>query len=297
MAITKFVPTLWEAAVQLPYDEGLIYGQPAVANRKYEGTISQQGDTVKVTTIAAPTIRTYDKTADLVDEDVTDGEIILEVDQGDYFQFRINDVDKVQAAGDFQGPATRQAGQGLARVVDTYLGTVLRDQVLAGNKFGDATVVDADPEKATSGQTSAYQVLVKLREKLDKKSVPTVGRFVVVNPEFISALLMDKRYTDLSSSGSTEGLLNGQVGRASGFNVLVSGNAPKVGGAGANKDYPVIIAGTPDALTAVNQINTVEAMRDPKRFADKVRGLNIYGGKLFRPEGIATANVNIVAPS
>ncbi|AUM18233.1 MULTISPECIES: hypothetical protein [Rhodococcus] len=297
MAITNFKPTIWESAVQVPYDEALIYGQPSVANRKYEGQIQQQGDTVKVTTIGAPTIRKYVRGTPLVNEDLADASITLTVSEADYFNFKVNDVDKVQAAGDFQGPATKSAGHGLATGVDTFLGTVLRDGVLAGNKLADATVVDGDPDKATAGQTSAYQVLVKLRERLDKNSVPTVGRFVVVNSEFISALLMDKRYTDLSSSGTQDPLWNGLVGRASGFNVLVSGNVPVVGGAGANKDYPVLIAGVPDALTAVNQINQVEAIRDPDDFADIIRGLNVYGGKVFSPEALATAAVNIVAPS
>lgn len=297
MAITKFKPAIWEAAVQDPYDKALVFGQPLVANTNYEGTIREKGDTVRVTTIGAPTIRTYNKAADLTIDELEDGEIVLAVDQGDYFAFRVNDLDAVQTAGDFKSPAIKSAGTGLRDVVDTYLAGVLRDQVLAANKLGSVTVVDDEPGKATAGQTSAYQVLVKLREKLDKQSVPTEGRYVVVTPEFVSALLMDKRYTDLSASGSGSALLQGQVGIASGFAVLVSNNTVAVGGSGEDKAYSVITAGVPDALSVANQINQVEAFRDPNRFADVVRGLNVYGGKVFRPEGIATAAVNVVAAS
>lgn len=291
MAITHFIPELWEAAVQEPYEAELVFGQPKVSNTKYDGTISQQGDTVRVTTIGAPTIRKYDKNADITVDDLNDGEIVLEVDQADYFAFRVNDVDKVQAAGDFQSPATKQAGIGLRDTVDNYIAGLYQPSALEANKFGRAIVIDDVPQNATVGQISAYQLLVKLREKLDKQSVPTVGRYVVVPPEMVSALLMDKRYTDLSNSGSSEALLNGQVGRATGFEVLVSNNIATVGGAGSDKSDLVICAGVPDAVTTVNQLNNVEAMREQNRFADRIRGLNIYGGKVFRPEGIATATV------
>jgi len=293
MTIANFVPELWEAAVQVPFEKALVFGQPNVANTKYEGKIQQQGDTVHVTSVADPTIRTYDKTTDIVVEDLADSDTAMLINQGNYYAFRVNDVDKVQAAGDFQNPATQRAGVGLKDAVDKYIAGLYFGGALAANQYGRATVFDGDPSKIVTGTNiSAYQLLVKLREKLDNQSVPTVGRYVVVPSQFISALLMDKRYTDLSASGSTDGLLNGQVGRGSGFDVLVSNNIQKVGGAGANKDDLVICAGVPDAVSFANQITETEAIRSEHRFGDLVRGLNIFGAKVFRPEGIATATVS-----
>lgn len=294
MAISNFVPELWEAAVQEPFEKALVYAQSPVVNTDYEGEIKQQGDTVHVTTIGAPTINTYDKTVDLTEEDLDDDGDELVINQGDYFNFRVNDIDKVQAAGDFQSPALRAAGIGLRDKVDRFVGGLFYAGALAANKLGSLEVADSDPRYVGAGQISAYQVLVKLREKLDKQSVPLEGRYVVVPSEFISALLMDKRYTDLSASGSTEGLLQGQVGRATGFQVLVSNNVPVVAGAGADAGDFVIGAGVASAISFANQINQTEALRSQKRFADVVRGLNIYGAKVFRPEGIATATVSVV---
>lgn len=295
MAITNFVPELWSAAVQVPYEKSLVFAQPSVVNTDYEGSIRQMGDTVNVTSISAPTISTYSKTTDLTTEDLADTNAKLTIDQGDYFSFRVNDVDRVQAAGNFQGPATDAAGIGLRDKVDNYIAGLYQANALTANKLGRAVVIDADPDKATTGQTTAFQVLVKLREKLDAQSVPQIGRYVVVPGTFISALLMDKRYTDLSASGSLDALLNGQVGRGAGFEVMVSNNLKKVGGAGADKDDLVVCAGVPGALSYANQLTEVEALRAQNRFADIVRGLNIYGAKVFRPEGIATATVSFAA--
>ncbi len=297
MAVDSFIPELWAAAVQVPFDKALIFGQPQVVNRDYEGMIQEQGDTVTVNSVGQPTIREYDKDQDLVEEGLTTTAQKLVIDQGQYFNFLVNDLDKVQAAGNFEGPATVSAGIGLRDKVDTYLAKQFETNALAANKLGRVTVVDDDPKNATVGQISAYKMLVKLREKLDAQSVPLEGRYVIVDSTVQSALLMDGRFTDLSASGTQDPLWNGLIGRAAGFNVLQSNNVQKVGGSGANKDDLVICAGVPSALSFANQLTKLEAFRHPKRFADVVRGLNIYGAKVFRPEGIATATVTVAPPA
>lgn len=299
MPIANFIPELWAAAVQVPHDQALVFNQPAIANRDFEGTLRQQGDTVHVTTVDDPTVSAYDKNTDIVIEDLNDDRISLVVDQGEYFAFRVNDIDAVQAAGNFQLPALQRAGWKLAAEAEEFSASqfvlpatgVNAGGPVAANRLGGVTVTSGRPEDATAGQISAYQVLVKLREILDKQSVPLPGRYVVVNPEFVSCLLMDSRYTDMSASGSSDALLQGQVGRATGFNVLVSNLLPKTGAAST------ICAGVPAALTYVNQISNVETYRDQTRFADVVRGLNIYGAKIFRREDVATATVTIAAPA
>lgn len=292
MAIDAFIPELWSAAVIQPFEQSLVFAQPQICNRDYEGQIQQMGDTVHVTTISRPTIQPYSKTTDITIEDLADTGDTLLIDQGDYFGFRVNDIDRVQAAGNFESTGVSEAGIGLRDKVDKYIATLIKTGALAGNKLGDAKIIDDDPQYADPAtQTTAYQVLVKLREKLDVAGVPTVGRYVVVDPGMVSALLMDKRYTDLSASGSTDGLLNGLVGRGAGFDVLVSNNLATVGGTGANKDYKVITAGVASATSFAMQLTNVEALREEKRFANIVRGLQIYGAKVFRPAGLATANV------
>lgn len=110
MPITNFIPELWSAAVQVPFEKTLVYAQGTVSNRQYEGQIREQGDTVHVTSIADPTVRPYDKSTDLTTEDLDDEQVSLTVDQGAYFSFRVNDVDRVQAAGDFQDRPPSEPG-------------------------------------------------------------------------------------------------------------------------------------------------------------------------------------------
>ena len=214
----------------------------------------------------------------------------LSIDQGNYFAFRVHDVDKVQAAGDFQGPATQAAAIGLRDNADKYLAGILKDGALAANKLGTLQVVNDDPAKAGGSQTTAFKTLVLLSEKLNAQSVPTAGRYVVVGPKTYSALLMDPRFTRVDASGTADGLRNAIVGRAVGFDVLVSNNAPSTAG------RELAIAGVPDAFAFASQLVETEALRDQDHFGDIVRGLNVYGAAVARPEGIATADINIVDP-
>ncbi|ANZ17460.1 P22 coat protein - protein 5 domain protein [Streptomyces noursei] len=281
MAITKFVPELWSAAVQMPFERALVYAQPSVVNRKYEGMIRQMGDTVHVGTIADPTVRKYDKDTDLQVEDLTDDQLDLKIDQGDYFNFRVNDVDKVQAAGDFQGPATQRAAFKMKDQLDRYIAG-LYTQALSANQLGALEIAKDKP-----GQ--AYDTLVELSVALDSADCPTDGRYVIVPPEFHGVLLRDERFVRVDAAGTDQGLRNGIVGRAAGFDVLKSNNspAPKAG-------ERVVQAGIPDAISVAQQIIETEALRSQNRFADLVRGLNVYGAKVFHPEGLATATVKVV---
>ncbi|MFC9874874.1 hypothetical protein [Nocardia salmonicida] len=294
-----FIPEFWSDQVLVPFDNALIFGQPQVANRNYEGQIQEQGDTVHVSSIGAPEVRAYSKTTDMTTDQLSDTSDSMVIDQGEYFSFYVNDVEKVQAAAKFDDPSLAQAGSKLQNAADLYLYGLLKAGVLAANKMGRVTVVDAKPEKATTGQLDMYTVLVKLREKLDRKSIPKAGRYASLPPELASPLLLDERFIHADKLGGNGNapLLNGQIGRVAGFDILESNNINKVGGAGANKDDYEIVAGVNAALSFANQINKVERIRAQARFADIVRGLNIYGGKVFRPEAIASASVLLAPPA
>lgn len=293
MSIQNFISELWSAAVQVRFEKALVFGQPTVANTKYEGQIRQQGDTVHITQIDDPTVNDYDKTTDLTIEDLSDEDIALLIDKGAYFAFRVNDVDKVQAAGNFQSPATERAAYKMKDKVDTQIASLFTGAD-PGNQLGQVHVMN-QLGTSTTDQTDAFEVLVSLEEKLNEADVPTDGRYVTVFPQFQSALIRDDRFIKAMNSGDGGALLrNGFIGRALGFDVLLSNNCPTVTGASGGR---VVQAGIPDALTFANQITETEALRDQKRFADIVRGLNIWGAKVTRPEGIATAVVSMEAPA
>lgn len=270
MAITRFRPEIWSALLLSSLKKAHVYA--ALCNRNYEGEIRAAGDTVRITSISRPTINSYTRNTDISYEELTDAQRTLVVDQEKYWAFTLDDVDAAQARADVVPEAMSESAFGLRDVADQFVAG-LYTGVASANAIG-TRVVDAPEE--------AYDALVDLGVKLDEANVPGEGRWVVVPPWFHGLMQKDERFTDLSASGERV-LQNGMVGEAAGFRIHKSNNTPN-----PTSDHRVIMAGVPMAITFAEQILRTEALRSEVRFADRVRGLHVYGAKLLRPDAIAT---------
>jgi hypothetical protein len=107
-----------------------------------------------------------------------------------------------------------------------------------------------------TGATEEFynKVLVPLKVKLDEANVPTEGRWCVVPPWGHAMLLLSSLFSRFDGQGSNEVSRNGMVGRAAGFDILVSNNVPLI-----TTDFAVI-AGVDSALSFAEQINQTEAV-------------------------------------
>ncbi len=275
-SINAFIPEVWAAQLLTSLKKALVYAQPRIASREYEGEISNYGDTVRITSISRPTIATYTKGVTTISpEQLTDAQRALVIDQAKYFAFEVDDIDMRQArdGGALMDEAAMEAAYGLADIADQYV-VSLYTGAQAANALGTVAVTTA---------ALAYTTLRRLKVKLDEANVPQEGRWVVVPSWFHGLLLEDDRFVRVDASGTDEALRNGQVGRALGFDVLMSNNAPLVTG----DDYAVL-AGRPGAIAYAEQINKTEAYRPQDSFSDALKGLHLYGAKLLRPDSIAT---------
>ena len=280
MAVTKFQPEVWSATLLSILEKSLVYAGAPCVNRNYEGDIANYGDTVHIVSVADPTISTYTKDTDLTVQVLTDSEQLLTIDQAKAFAFEIDDIDmrQVRSGGALMTEAAQRAAFGLRDVTDQYVAGLMKAGVNASNALGAITV--------STTATDAYdKVLVPLAQKLDEAHVPTEGRFVVVPPAFYAKLRLDGRFIKANESGRSA-LHNGDVGDAAGFQILTSNNAP----AGATTGK-MVIAGSNIATSFAEQISKVEAFRPQARFADALKGLHLYGGKVVRPEALVSADV------
>lgn len=287
MAIINFRPEIWSATLLVALRKALVYGGPGIVNRDYEGDIRQAGDTVRITSISDPTINTYNaNTTTITPEELSDAQRSLVIDQCKYFAFYVDDVDARQAIGNVIPEAMSRAAYKLADVVDQYLASFYTG-VQSANVIGSTgSAVDV----FTTPSDAYDDVLVPLRVKLSRANVPSAGRYVVVSPEFHSKLLLDSRFIKVNESGTSDGLRNGMVGRAAGFDILESNNVPNPTG-----NVHVIQAGVSTAITMAEQINKTEAYRPQDKFADAVKGLALYGAKLLRPDSLGIAYVNAIS--
>lgn len=285
MSIANFIPALWAGGLLAALDNALQYGQNGVVNRDYEGEIRAVSDRVKINSIGDVTVKAYTKNSDIdAPEELTSSQQELIINQANYFNFAVDDVERVQARPDVMSEAMRRAAYGLRNTADTYLAGLMRDAVGADNTIGTTGAPKTD--LGTAGK--AYEYLVDLGVLLDQSNTPTDGRWVIVPPWFHGALQKDERFVGTGSAGADARLLNGMIGRAAGFDVLMSNNVPK---ATATTVFRVI-AGSPIATSYAEQILEVEAFRPERRFSDAVKALHVYGAKVVRPSNLAQLIAN-----
>ncbi|TCT16398.1 hypothetical protein EDC18_102417 [Natranaerovirga pectinivora] len=274
MGVTKFIPTIWSARLNESLKKSLVFGN--VVNTDYEGEIKGQGSTVNINTIGAITIGKYDKQNGVgTPEELDASQMKLEITEQDFFNFVVHDVDQAQANVNLLDGAMKEAAYGMADVMDQYIAS-LYTEVKAGNTIGN----DTTPIVPT--KDNAYDYLVDLGVMLSENNVPKQDRFVVV-PEFFYGLLQkDPRFTKDSSV-----LATGYIGDVNGMRVYTSNNLPN-----DNSTKYKVIAGHRMAISFAQQVDQIEAYRPEKGFGDAVKGLQVYGAKVIKPEALAVMTVN-----
>lgn len=287
MAVDTFIPEVWAAGLMVGLRKNLVLAGPDAINRDYEGEIRERGDTVHIGALTRPTISNYVKNVTVIDpQTLTTTDQTLTIDQAKFFAFEVDDVDKRQAKGDLMGKSMQRAGYQMASVIDRYLASFYT-AIPSGQVLADWAVSGTD-EEAWGKQ--AYFNLVDLGVLMDEKDIPKEGRYAVIPAWYNGLLQRNPNFTRLSEYGSTAVLLNGEVGRAAGFKLLVSNNTPAPTGS-----TNFVQAGVADALSMVHQITESEAYRPEAGFQDAVKGLDVYGAKLMRPDMVA--GVEITRPS
>lgn len=293
MTVNNFIPSIWSAKLLANLRKDQVFTQGGVMNRDYTGEISGQGSVVKINGIGPVTIRPYVKNATIVAPDtLTDAQTSLTIDQANYFNFEVDDIDVAQQTPKIMSGAMAQAAADLTDVAEIYLADMLYDGVPAGNKIGTDSNAGAIIPNTTAG-TTAFDYLVNLSQKLSEAKCPKAGRWVIIPPWFTSQLVKDARFNNVAASGSPEALRNGFVSRVAGFDVLESLNVPVVTSGG--KDNSEILAGHSMAASFAEQIRKVEGYRPPDSFSDAVKGLHVFGAKVVRPTCLALLTARAVA--
>jgi len=267
MSISSFIPTLWEARLLHHLDNVLVARH--FFNQDYEGLIKDQGDTVRLTQIARPTLFDYARNQDMpMPEDLETVSQELVIGQAKGFNFQIDDIDKVQARSELLDAAMERAAYELSAEEDAYLFNLLYEAAPAENRL----------VRSADSPDDMYNLLIELRTIMVKNNVPAQGRAVALPPEAVGLILRDPRFIETGSDKAERRLAHGLVGRAAGFDLYEVNNTP-----GGN----TIIAGHAMGATFASQIVQTQAYRPERRFGDAVKGLSVYGAKVTRPNTVA----------
>jgi hypothetical protein len=285
-----WLPEVFSKKVQVAFRKSAV--AEAICNTDYMGEIAQFGDTVNI--IKEPTITVTDytrATTSLSSTVLTDQELVLQVDQAKYFQFKVDDLEKRFSHVNWQQVASDNAAYQLKDAFDVNVITA----AVAGigtNTYG-TVAAPIDTGHAT-GEVDPLDVLARLARLLDDANVPEENRWVVAKPEFYEELAKtSSKLLSVDYNQGNGGLRNGLVasGELRGFKMYKSSNVPTPSGSG-NPTHQ-ILAGHMSAVSCAQSLSTVESIRDNDSFKDIVRGLLVWGRKVLRPEALALAIIKI----
>lgn len=276
MTIDNFIPTFWSNRLLKNLNDAHVYRD--LLNTDYEGDIKGHGDTVKINSIGRVTIGTYTKNSNIDAAEVLDDSAqMLHIDQGNYYHFLIDSVDKAQQVPKLADAAMDEAAWGLADTCDAYVAALLAAGVATASQLTAATSVGTG-----ASDQDAYEILVDLDTQLDTQNVPSEGRWAVVPPWFHGMLRKDSRFVSFGTEGNLRRLRGDAIGEAANFKVYRSNNVPVSGSA-----YTVL-AGHKVAATFANQIVKNKVYEPELRFADAMKGLHVYGALVTRPYALAS---------
>lgn len=249
MAITNFIPTIWEARLMAKFHERSVAEVITTAPTKIEG------NKIIFNKVSDVAIKDYEGSVSF--DDLTTSKVELPLDIKKYWAFKVDDVDAVQAAGNLIDPHVSEAAFGLQEATDA---AVFAEALKTSNEV--------------TGE-KAYDIIVKANTQLNKNKVPKADRYIVINAEVLEDLQLDSRFTEhytILENGIMEGA------KINGVQLVFSEEL--------NGGSYAIVALHKSAIGLGKQLQETEAMRLQNSFADGVRGLQVCGTKILREEAI-----------
>jgi hypothetical protein len=279
MAIMNFIPTVWSETLASALNKQ--YVAVANCNRDFEGEIKEKGSRVKICSVGDVTVGDYTKNTDMNDpQTLSDSARELVINRAKYFNFQLDDIDRMQAIPGLMGEAMRKAAAGLAEEAEKYVFSLYKD---AGT-----TITNEN-----STVENIMDDLIYARTTLYAKGVGDTGDIVMeVSPE-VAALILKAKLALSTDNG--EMMESGCLGSFGGCKIYVSPYITVEEGDG--KKYHKCLVRTKRAVAFAEQLSEIDAYRPEKRFADAVKGLHLYGAKTIYPEEMVALNLGIVTPA
>jgi len=288
----NFIPEIWSGKlIENFYDATVL---SAISNTDYEGEIRNMGDTVNIRTTPEITIQTYVKGQTLSVENPDKAKLQLVIDKGEYFACVEDDVDQVQTDMNLMDMWSKDASERMKIKIDQRVLTDLLPDVSANNKGQTAGAISGNIDLGVAGTPEALTTsnvigkIVDMGTVLDEANCPEQNRFLVI-PAKMAGLIKqsDLKDASITGDGSTP-LRNGRLGMIDRFTVYVSHNLKKTSGGEFS-----VIGGHKMGFTFASQMTNMETIRSETTFGNIIRGLQVYGYKVVKPEALATMIVTV----
>lgn len=252
MAVENFIAQIWEARLLAKFHERSIASLITTAPEQIVG------NKIIFNNVSNVAISNY--TGSVSWNELSTSKVELPMDIKKYWAFKVDDVAKIQAAGNLIDPHVEEAASSMADEMDKAVLT-------------EALRTSHSVEKS-EGET-IYDVIVKANMELNKRKVPKTNRFAVINAAALASLNLDPRFTlnyKILETGVVEG------GEINGTALVFSEEL--------NAGTEAVVVLHKSAIGFGTQLEETEAMRLHDSFADGVRGLSVAGTKTLRTDGV-----------
>ena len=287
----NFIPEIWSGKlIENFYDATVL---AAISNTDYEGEIRNMGDTVNIRTTPEITIKTYVKGQTLSVENPDKAKIQLVIDKGEYFACVEDDVDKVQSDINLMDTWSKDASERMKIKIDQRVLTDILPSISSSNKGASAGRISGNIDLGTSGsavaitKTNVLEYIVDIGTVLDEANCPEGNRFLII-PAKMAGMIKKSDLKDASLTGDSVSVLrNGRLGMIDRFTVYMSHNLSVTSGKFS------IIAGHKMGFTFASQMTNMETIRSESTFGNIIRGLQVYGYQVVKPEALAQGIITL----
>lgn len=285
----NFIPEVWSSKLIVNFYDATVLA--AISNTDYEGEIKSFGDKVHIRTTPELTIRDYQKGMQLQVERPDKPKLALNIDQGDYFAAVEDDVDRIQSDVNLLDAWSKDASEKMKIKIDGKVLTGIVPSVSALNSGASAGRISGNINLGTAGaavqvtKANVLDYIVDLGTVLDEANAPESDRWLIL-PAWMAGMIKKSDLKDSSLSGDSQTpLRNGRLGMLDRFTVYVSHNLNSVVD-GGNRCFSVL-AGHKMGLTFASQMTEMESLRAESTFGTIIRGLQVYGWQVTKPEALA----------
>lgn len=284
----NFIPEVWSGKLVEKFYDATVFG--AIANTDYEGEISDMGDKVNIRTTPSITINDYQKGGTLQVQRPESPITTLIIDHAKYFNFIIDSIDLYQSDINLMDDWSGDAGEQMKIAVDKDILANIYASANASNKGSTAGRITQGFDLGATGApvvltaANVIDVITRCASVADEQNWPEAGRWMVI-PSWMRYLLMNSDLKNASVTGDGKSVLrNGRIGEIDRFELFMSNNVATVADGGFTA-YNVVF-GHKSGLTFASQMTEMDSLKAESTFGTLVRGLNVYGYKVIKPESL-----------
>jgi hypothetical protein len=268
MSISNFIPQIWSTKILRTLEDNLVGKR--ICTLDAEGEIKKFGDSVIFNGLADPTIRAYSG-SNITYEALQDASVVLQINQQDYFAFKVGDIEKAQANVDVKGSQADRAAYKLQQAADSYIMGL----------HGQAGLVSS----ATVNSINIFSKIGEIQQSLAQVNVSDSDMWMVIPPWV--RLKLELAGVKFQINNGTNGTGGMAWTDALGFDIYVTNQV--VTANPTTTPVSKVMAGSYNSIAFASQIMETENVRLIDTFDSAIRGLHVYGAKVIQPNLLHTA--------